>query len=119
MLPPRIRITPDEKVYVLSHDIQLRGRHVGNTHQRSEKDQIQAVINVHPEKPTLWGLRNDSSTTWRIQTERNGEWTEVSPQKRISLNKAKILVDFGNGRKGTIRCGPPTGSEQQNPGRTS
>jgi serine/threonine protein kinase len=119
VLPPRIRITPDEKVYVLSHDIQLRGRHIGNTHQRSEKDQVQAVINVHPEKPTLWGLRNDSSSTWRIQTERDGEWTEVPSQKRISLDKPKIVVNFGNGRKGTIRCGPPSGSVPQNPGLTS
>lgn len=117
-MPPRMKVMPDNKVIVLTHDIKLRGRHIGSSRNRQEQDQVLAEINVHPER-NIWGLKNNSNTNWSIQFERDGDQVPVEHGKRFSLDKPKILVDFKNGRKGIIRCGGASRSETNSATPTS
>ena len=110
-LPPRMRVMPDKRVIVLTHDIQLRGRHIGERRDRSRRDQVHGGIDVNPTDPAKWGLRNDTSVQWKVQKEPGGPWVEIPSGKRVALSHKKFVVDFGNGRKGIIRRGAPGTSE--------
>lgn len=109
-LPPRMRVMPDNKIFVLSHNIELRSRHIGPKKSVENQDVVVSNIEVHPERG-VWGLKNGSTKNWKMQFEKEGDLIAVEPGRRISLNRPKIVVDFGNGRRGTIRCGRPANSE--------
>jgi serine/threonine protein kinase len=118
-LPPRMRVMPDKRVMVLTHDIQLRGRHIGERSDRSQRDQVHGGIDVNPTDPEKWGLRNDTNVQWKVQNEPGGPWVEIPSGKRVALSRRKIVVDFGNGRKGIIRRGAPGTSETTTMGSDS
>jgi serine/threonine protein kinase len=118
-LPPRMKVMPDKRVIVLTHDIHLRGRHIGEIRDRSQRDQVHGGIDVNPADPAKWGLRNDTSVQWKVQKEPGGPWIEIPLDKRVALSRRKIVVDFGNGRKGIIRQGAPGTSETTTMGSDS
>lgn len=77
--PVRLRIGP--RVLVLNAGTKVTGHHLRRDY--SYDDTVAQVV-VHPTRPDLWGLRNDSGTSWRVAGP-DGQEQDLDPGRSIGL----------------------------------
>jgi hypothetical protein len=83
---------------VLNHDTRLFLHHVDFS-LGYDFTRIVAQITKHPHNDNLWGLKNLSDTTWKVETG-NSSPIEVLPNQSLLLTP-DITINFGK-TKGTI-----------------
>jgi serine/threonine protein kinase len=91
VLPPPYRLYIDRQFVVLNRDTQLFPHHV----ERRSYDfgHPLATVNPHPQDPTVWGLRNESSVNWTA-FDREGVRHHVTPGRSIRLDDG-VRIQFG------------------------
>lgn len=89
-LPYRIRI--ERGVIMLNHDTQLYPHHL-DPQRLYDFSQPLAVVQQHPQNPSLWGLKNQSPVKWVITTP-DGTIRDVEPGRSASL-AAGVKINFG------------------------
>jgi len=90
MLPFRLRI--DKSVVLLNHDTALLPHHLGHSKEFVPENPV-ARVNRHPQDPTVWGLRNESTDKW-VATLPNGSTIDVEPGKNVRLATG-TRIQFG------------------------
>jgi hypothetical protein len=88
----------ERKMIVLNHDTRLFLHHVDFS-LGYDFTRIVAQITKHPHNDNLWGLKNLSDTTWKVETG-NSSPIEVLPNQSLLLTP-DITINFGK-TKGTI-----------------
>lgn len=85
-LPPKLVMSRHGRTHtlLLSRTAKLRQRHVDPFAADDVAETILGEVTQHPTNPSIWGLRNLSSTPW-VATSPDGSAKEVPPQKATSL----------------------------------
>ena len=89
-LPFRLRI--GRSVVMLNHDTQLFPHHL-DSQRLYDLSQPLAVVQRHPQNPSVWGLKNLSPVKWVI-TAPDGAIRDVEPGRSVTL-AAGVKVNFG------------------------
>lgn len=89
-LPVQLHI--NNQVIILNANTQLFVHHL-DPNRKYEFGQALAVIQQHPQNPSIWGLKNLSTTTWQITTV-DGTVKVVEPQRSAALNLG-TMINFG------------------------
>lgn len=94
-VPPRLLVksSTGQKPIILNRDTFIRTKHIDSFASDSHADEPAAELAQNPNNPSVWGLRNLTSTTWR--TYLAGEnMKEVPPQRAIPLSSG-LRIEFG------------------------
>jgi DNA-binding helix-hairpin-helix protein with protein kinase domain len=85
----RLRFT-DRRVLVLNSGTRVTRHHLVRDY---DFDATVGVVVAHPNRPGVWGLRNESATTWRTRFP-GGSEQEVAPGRNAGLVPG-ARIDFG------------------------
>lgn len=80
-LPATVRLRFGPRVLVLNAGTRVTGHHLRRDYAH---DDTVAEVVVHPTRPDLWGLRNDTDVTWRVAGP-DGHEMAVDPGRSIGL----------------------------------
>lgn len=89
-LPFRIRI--GKSIIMLTHDGKLHPHHLDST-EGFDFENICAQVNLHPNDPNVWGLKNCTSEKW-VATMPDGTIKDIEPGRSVRL-VSNTRVNFG------------------------
>lgn len=96
-LPARIRI--GNSVILLNANAELCQHHL-DASRGYDFTKVIASVTQHPKNPSIWGLRNQSTTRWTCTTS-DGKLSDVDPGKNVTLQSG-TRINFG-AAEGEIR----------------
>lgn len=93
VLKSPVRLQIGSRVLVLNAGTRVTGHHLRRDY---DYDDTVGEVVVHPDRPGLWGLRNGSTTTWRVVAP-DGRERDVGPGRSLGLVPG-ASIDLGGVR---------------------
>lgn len=98
VMPPRLKI--GENIVMLPHDAKLYANQI-HEDRLLDHDELYAQVEIHPNHPSVWGLRNMSNEVWRY-LKKDGSLKEVYKGDVVPIVHEQEII-FGN-TSGIVRA---------------
>ena len=89
-IPPKLKI--DNNIIMLNYDTEIFPHHIDDERMYDFSEPV-AVVNKHPSKPDLWGLKNLGDQKW-IGKLSSGKILEINPGNSITIASG-TKINFG------------------------